>query len=657
MSSRKRNFTITKLEETHISSDNEYLNDFGNDFDTDNINKNIIVENTMSIDEQQLKNIDDIQNDISYEKLHIHQYIDEIDTIVINSKNIYTLSVIGFIDKIISKYNFKIQNVKNYISSSFGTIVSLYLAFDYSPKDILLIFFEKLKLNGNILNIIKSYGVFDLDIFIDELLKPLFDKLGYVPTISDIHDITKKNIVFLSYNLTLHKTVYFNLENNPNDKIDTIVKTCCNIPIIFTKYLHKEQEYIDYTFIFNKIEDNLYNNIIDFSFNKKLSFNTNTIKNTHNDIKNMNIVEYIFCIFETISNQDIQCEIPIKSTLKEINITIDIHSYDIVLFLDITQRYKELIKLYNYGFDKICDYVILQNHNTKKQICNEKEKRNFSGVVFAGGGINTSIISGMYKCLYDLNMISQKNIKTLIGTSAGSLISCFIAMGFEPIDTINFYCEFNFAEIVYNSLKNISIIDSIKNKGILNNNIMLNNLENIFIKYNNGIIPTLLDVKNKYDKELVCVTYNITKNKLEYLNYKNSPDLLVTHAGVMSSCIPILFNPFEYKNNLYLDGFMGSNFPIECTSEYKDLDFACFKFDTKIYDVSNNILEYIMKILYEKINVKENEKIELNTENCECFIYNKKLNNNPITSNKKEMMKLYDNGYKLMFEILKKREK
>ena len=158
MSNRKRNFTITKL------NDNENIKtiDFNNTLDFENININ---ENNSTTDTKEL----------DY-KFHISQYINDIDTIVINSNNIYTLCVLGLIDKIIYKYDFKIENVKNYISSSFGTLISVYLSFGYSPKEILLIFFEKLKLNGNILNITNSYGIFELDKFIDELLKPLFER-------------------------------------------------------------------------------------------------------------------------------------------------------------------------------------------------------------------------------------------------------------------------------------------------------------------------------------------------------------------------------------------------------------------------------------------------------------------------------------------------
>jgi NTE family protein len=137
---------------------------------------------------------------------------------------------------------------------------------------------------------------------------------------------------------------------------------------------------------------------------------------------------------------------------------------------------------------------------------------------------------------------------------------------------------------------------------------------------------------------------------LEYLNYKNSPDLLVTYACVMSSCIPIVFNPFEYKNNLYLDGCVLSNFPVEYTSEYKNINFACFGFNNKVYSLFDNILEHLMKIFYEKANINENEKMDSNIENCEYFIYTGINKYNPLIVNEKELLDMYNNGYKCMME-------
>jgi len=40
-----------------------------------------------------------------------------------------------------------------------------------------------------------------------------------------------------------------------------------------------------------------------------------------------------------------------------------------------------------------------------------------------------------------------------------------------------------------------------------------------------GYLPTFKDIKEKYGKEFICVTYNLSYNKTEYLSYENNPNL------------------------------------------------------------------------------------------------------------------------------------
>ena len=43
-------------------------------------------------------------------------------------------------------------------------------------------------------------------------------------------------------------------------------------------------------------------------------------------------------------------------------------------------------------------------------------------------------------------------------------------------------------------------------------------------------VPSLLELYELYNKEFICVTYNLTKKKTEYLNYREYPNLSVLDA-------------------------------------------------------------------------------------------------------------------------------
>ena len=66
-------------------------------------------------------------------------------------------------------------------------------------------------------------------------------------------------------------------------------------------------------------------------------------------------------------------------------------------------------------------------------------------VVLSGGGINGMAFLGALKALDEKNLLG--NIKTFIGTSAGSIMSAFIIAGYSFDEIYAFCLKFNFSKI------------------------------------------------------------------------------------------------------------------------------------------------------------------------------------------------------------------
>jgi len=172
--------------------------------------------------------------------------------------------------------------------------------------------------------------------------------------------------------------------------------------------------------------------------------------------------------------------------------------------------------------------------------------------------------------------------------------------------------------MVMKEFVDFDIVSFLDKKYLCSNQQLLAKCDQIFTQFNNGEIPTLLDIYNKYNKELVCVTYNLTKGKVEYLNYENSPDLLVTHAMTMTSCIPILFNPFEYKGCLYIDGCIISNFSIEYVQFYPDKHFLGFYLSDTLQFETESFIQYFAQFFWQIIS-KDYQKANNNKfPNVQC---------------------------------------
>jgi predicted patatin/cPLA2 family phospholipase len=118
----------------------------------------------------------------------------------------------------------------------------------------------------------------------------------------------------------------------------------------------------------------------------------------------------------------------------------------------------------------------------------------------------------------------------------------------------------------FESLK-INRIEEILNQGMYNYNIIQKHCEKLTLE-KIGYLPTLSDMKQKYNKELVVCTYNFTESKKEYISYKNYPNMLCLDALRMSSNLPFIFNEYVYEGKEYIDGAFADNLPIS----YIDLE-------------------------------------------------------------------------------------
>jgi len=609
---------------------------------------------------EQKINLDKYNNDfLKYEKY------ENINTFIFSSSEMYIISILGYIDKLI-EYNILengLNNINTFISSSFGTIAIVYLSFGYTPKEILSIFFEYFKLkNDSILNIYKTFGIFDTSYFIECLLKPLILKLGYIPTLNEIYKLTNKNCIFISYCLNKSKVIIYSYKNYPNIKINELIKNCCIIPIFFKKNENiftqeSEDLYIDYSFI-----DNREQNFIDFTDNLNiLNFKVNIIdnKNIFYD-KNTNIFNYLKQLINITQNKvNINDKLNSNNLIK--NIEFNINSYEQILLLDDEKRYKELLNLYCSGYD--IEFPLKLNNvndkDEKESLSNYKEEfKNYQGIVISGGGTNVFYLLGCIEYCLQNNIINLSEINILIGTSAGSLISVLLAMGFKINEIIEIYTsqdlnsKFNIDITNIDVINNINITERINEKSIYSNKIILKSCEEMLIGKTNGIIPTLLDIKNKYNKEVVICTFNLTKNKLEYLNYLNSPDLLVTHACAMSSCIPLAFNPIEYNKCFYIDGGMKENYPINCTKNYSDINFIGFCLNFSSNYIKMNFLEYLIYFIFENPRNNQDKMIK-KSKNCKsyCFdiIYdNKREGQSLFCVNEKIILEYINNGINFM---------
>ena len=181
-----------------------------------------------------------------------------------------------------------------------------------------------------------------------------------------------------------------------------------------------------------------------------------------------------------------------------------------------------------------------------------------------------------------------------------------------------------------------------------------------------GYIPTLKDIKEKFDKDFIAVTYNLTEDKIEYLSHDTYPNLPCLIAIRMSSNLPLVFEHFKYGNSHYIDGGMADNFAIDLALEkgknilgiYIEMSNTC----SLTKNTEFNVLEYMFKVIFipmtEILNLKF-KSIDKNNHKIDMIKIIDAKNTNPFNFGipVKNRLELFSNGYQTIKKYYENLEK
>jgi predicted acylesterase/phospholipase RssA len=254
-------------------------------------------------------------------------------------------------------------------------------------------------------------------------------------------------------------------------------------------------------------------------------------------------------------------------------------------------------------------------------------KHNYDGLVLPCGGIQGFAILGVLQYLKDNHYLNH--IKIYVGTSVGSIIGYLLSIGCSPIEIFVEVWKYNLMEKISQTLNYTNLLE---NKGLIQYEVLETFLINITKNKINDIL-TLEDLYIKYNKELICCSYNYTLHQVEYLSYKTHPHLLCLDAIHMSSNIPFVFDHYKYNNCFYIDGGIYNGFPINYLNP-NESSFLGIQIENCNYPLDLNNLSFIQSLLYLRnlllIPICHLEK-QLHSSNMqECDIIKLNLDSNLI---------------------------
>ena len=293
--------------------------------------------------------------------------------------------------------------------------------------------------------------------------------------------------------------------------------------------------------------------------------------------------------------------------------------------------------------DKIIETQNIDNENKSIKVEN---KHDYDTLVLSGGSTKGIITLGALQFAYDNYLLN--NIKTYIGTSAGAMISYLLAIGYTPIEIIVYICKNQLME----KMQHFNIVAMINGSGAVSFNNISENLEKMTIE-KIGYLPTIKDLKNNFGKTLICITYNLTEDKTEYISPDNYPELPCLIALRMSANLPLIFETFKYGNSFYIDGGISDNFGINIGDDMgkKVLGILLGSKDNSNFNKypDMDILEFIYKIMFIPISNNIESKLQNISDKCKIIKLNyDKLKFFNFNVNSKLKLDLFSYGYSEM---------
>lgn len=268
----------------------------------------------------------------------------------------------------------------------------------------------------------------------------------------------------------------------------------------------------------------------------------------------------------------------------------------------------------------------------------------FDTIVLSGGSIHAIIMLGSLQYADDNYLL--KKVHKYVGTSAGAMISYLMAIGYTPIEIMVYLCTKQMLE----RMKQFNIVAMINGGGATSFSYIHEQLEKMTIE-KLGRLITLGDLYHIYGKTLICVTHNITTNKLEELSYETYPDMPCLIALRMSANLPFIFDHFMYMGSYYIDGGISNNFPIDIADRTGEKVLGLTLYDTSMvfHKERENIIEYIYQLMAIPTYQIVLNKIDASSEKCTVImIQPDKTPFFNFTLDTHTKLEMFSNGYMQM---------
>lgn len=289
-------------------------------------------------------------------------------------------------------------------------------------------------------------------------------------------------------------------------------------------------------------------------------------------------------------------------------------------------------------------------------------------LVFSGGGIKGLAYLGVIKALEAKSLAS--GIVGYGGASVGAITAALLAIGMKADELKGHMMAANYNLFLKRSNVNIEALadnprrlldpriggvvafDELFHKGLCDGTFFKKWLTRLFTAKGFSAATTYKDLYEATGKVLKVVLCNVQYGKTVIASHENTPKMPVVDSVRASIAIPLIYWPFEWEGDLYIDGSTMYNYPIELfDKEFSQEKTLGFLLTTKKHVINperkddQDLWQHI-SLLYEALMNVDNEYcFRLGNQKRTIFIDTKGIDILEFNAPKEEKEKLIQEGY------------
>lgn len=205
-----------------------------------------------------------------------------------------------------------------------------------------------------------------------------------------------------------------------------------------------------------------------------------------------------------------------------------------------------------------------------RSVCPQTMSYPFKNLVLEGGGVKGIAYAGAFEVLEQQGILEQ--VGPVAGTSAGAITATLVALRYEP-DQIR-SLVFNIPFEKFKDGGSTGLFRLFRRFGWFKGDYFLDLMRCLITNQTKKPMTTFKDLKDMGFRDLHVFSTDLSTGKSKEFSAATTPDVEVALAVRMSMSIPLFFASVDFDDNVFVDGGVLRNYPIDAFDTRQEVNPA-----------------------------------------------------------------------------------